>query len=107
MATDLRLTVLDATALLSATAFAAVPAGWMLTPLARRLEAYIRDSGLRASGGVVLGVASMVTLRYFQPVIFPAPVAPAWQMPGGTGIHEGANGDAPWLGGRRVRWGGT
>jgi hypothetical protein len=140
VATDRRFTVLDATALLSATAFAAVPAGWMLTPLARCLERYtgdfrwelayvdslvryaigdralgrammnglppavmtflfaygfillalrllsprppaaelVRQPGLWACGSVVLGAASMLTLRYFQPVIFPASVALAW-----------------------------
>jgi hypothetical protein len=140
VATDRKFTVLDATALLSATALAAVPAGWMLTPLARRLQGYtgdfrwelayvdslvryalgdralgrammnglppaamtflfayafillalrllsprppvaelVRQPGLWASGGVVLGAAAMLTLRYFQPVIFPASVALAW-----------------------------
>jgi hypothetical protein len=140
VATDRKFTALDATALLSATAFAAVPAGWMLTPLARRLEGYagdfrwerayvdsllryalgdralgralmnglppaamtflfaytfillalrllsprppaaelVRQPGLWATGGVVLGAASMLTLGYFQPVIFPASVALAW-----------------------------
>ena len=38
----------------------------------------VRQPGLWASGGVVLGAASMLTLRYFQPVIFPASVALAW-----------------------------
>ncbi|SIO65792.1 hypothetical protein SAMN05444166_7837 [Singulisphaera sp. GP187] len=140
MATDRKFTILDATALLSATAFAAVPVGWMLTPLARRLEGYkgnfrwelayldsllryalgdralgrammnglppaamtflfayafillalrllsprpptaelVRQPGLWASGGVVLGTASMLTLRSYQPVILPASVALAW-----------------------------
>lgn len=140
MATDRKFTILDATALLSATAFAAVPAGWMLMPLARRLEGYTRDfrwefayvdslvrfalgdralgrammnglppaamaflfaytftllalrllsprppaaelvrqPGLWASGGVVLGVASMLALGYFQPLVLPASVALAW-----------------------------
>jgi hypothetical protein len=140
LATDRKFTVLDATALLSATAFAAMPAVWMLTPLARRLEGYsghfrwelayvdslvrfaltdralgrammnglppaamaflfaytftllalrllsprppaaelVRQPGLWASVGVVLGVASMLTLRYFQPAILPASVALAW-----------------------------
>jgi uncharacterized paraquat-inducible protein A len=38
----------------------------------------VRQPGLWASGGVVLGAASMLTLHYFQPVIFPASVALAW-----------------------------
>jgi hypothetical protein len=141
MATDRKFTALDATALLSATAFAALPVGWILTPLSLRLKqgysgefrwepAYIdsvvhfaladralgrammnglppavmtflfayaftllalrlvsprppvaellRQPGLWASAGLVLGVALMLTLRYFQPAIFPASVALAW-----------------------------
>jgi hypothetical protein len=140
MATDRKFTVLDATALLTAIALAAVPAGWMVTPLARRLEGYkgdfrwerayvdsllrhafrdralgrammnglppaamtflfactftllalrllsprppaaelVRQPGLWASGGVVTGVASMLILHYFQPVILPMSVALAW-----------------------------
>jgi hypothetical protein len=140
VATDRKFTILDATALLSATAFAAVPVRWMLTPLAHRLRGYsgefrwelayidslvrfalsdralgrammnylppavmtflfayaftllglrllsprppaaelVRQPGLWASGGVVLGVAAMLILRYFQPVIFPGSVALAW-----------------------------
>ena len=140
MTTDRKFTFLDATALLSATGFAAVPAAWMLTPVARRLGAYtgnfrwelayfdsllryalgdralgrammnglppavmtflfayaftllalrllsprppaaelVRQPGLWASAGVVLGVALMVALRYFQPVFFPGSVALAW-----------------------------
>jgi hypothetical protein len=140
VATDRRFTILDATALLSATALAAVPVGWILTPLASRLRGYVgefrwelayvdslvrfalgdralgrammnglppaamtflfayafillalrllsprppaqelvRQPGLWASGAVVLGAASMIALRDFQPVIFPASVALAW-----------------------------
>jgi hypothetical protein len=140
MPTDRKFTALDAMALLTAIAAAAVPAGWMLTPVARRLgiysgnfrweRAYVdsllrhalgdralgramlnglppaamtflfactftllalrllsprppaaelaRQPGLWACGAVVLGVASMVALRYFQPVIVPASVALAW-----------------------------
>jgi hypothetical protein len=126
---------------LCATAFAALPVGWILTPLARRLEtvysrdfrwefAYLdslvrfalgdkalgrammnglppavmtflfayaftllalrlvsprppaaellRQPGLWASAGLVLGVALMLTLRLFQPAIFPSSVALAW-----------------------------
>jgi hypothetical protein len=40
VATDRKFTILDATALVSAVAVAAVPAAWILTPLARRLEGY-------------------------------------------------------------------
>jgi hypothetical protein len=43
MAAARRFTILDATALLSATAFAALLAGWALVPLARRLEGYTRE----------------------------------------------------------------
>jgi hypothetical protein len=135
-----KFTALDATALLSATGAAAVLAGWILTPLARRLERYTgnsrwepayvdsllryalgdkalgraminglppaamaflfaytftllalrlvspkppaaelaRQPGLWASSGIVLGVAAMLALRWFQPVILPASVALAW-----------------------------
>jgi hypothetical protein len=38
----------------------------------------VRQPGLWASDGVVLGAASMLTLGYFQPVIFPVSVALAW-----------------------------
>jgi hypothetical protein len=43
VAADRKFTILDATALLSATAFATLPARWMLAPLALRLEVYTKD----------------------------------------------------------------